>query len=213
MVNDCIRIGLKENLTSMKSLSVKVYRQLSAYDVPTCYRLTAISRAAGILRNYRKELKKRGRSAKVPYITRLSLTDCYGFRVVHRLVRLPLRGGEYAFIVLNDHTLRALSGRTPKSLTLTASGLSFSLSKETAEIEPVGAIGIDRNLDNVTLADSDGGILRHDLARATEVKARCRETKSHFRRNDARIRRVVYGKYGRIQQNRVGWILHNVSAS
>src|SRR5712691_13540127 len=98
MVNDCVRIGLKENLTSMESLSMKAYHQLSAYVVPTCYRLTAISRAAGILRNYRKELKKRGRSARVPHVTRLSLTDCYGFRVIHRLMRLPVRRGKYAFI-------------------------------------------------------------------------------------------------------------------
>src|SRR2546426_443374 len=104
-------------------------------------------------------------------------------------------------------------GSTPRSLTLTADGLSICLSKEIAEIEPVGAIGIDRNLDNVTIADSDGSNLRHDLARATEVKARCRETKRHFKRNDARIRRHVYGKYGRIQRNRVALILHNVSAS
>src|SRR3989449_6589066 len=162
MVNDCVRIGLRENLTSMKSLSMKAYHQLSAYDVPTRYRLTAISRAAGMLRNYRKELKKRGRSARVPYVTRLSLTDCYGFRVIHRLVRLPARRREYAFIVLNDHTLRAISGHTPRSLTLTANRLSLCLSREAAEIEPVGAIGIDRNLDNVTTADSNGSILRQD---------------------------------------------------
>jgi putative transposase len=30
MVNDCVRIGLKENLTSMKSLSLSAYHQLSA---------------------------------------------------------------------------------------------------------------------------------------------------------------------------------------
>ncbi len=65
----------------------------------------------------------------------------------------------------------------------------------------------------MTAADSDGSTLRHDLRGATEVKARCRETKSHFKRNDARIRRRVYGKYGAIQRNRVGWLLHNVSAS
>src|SRR5712691_5941666 len=213
MVNDCVRIGLRENLTSMKSLCMKAYHQLSAYDVPTCYRLTAISRAAGILRNYRRELKKRGWSARVPYVTRLSLTDCYGFRVIHRLMRLPVRRGKYAFIVLNDHTLRTISGHTAKSLTLTSNCLSICLSKEIAEIKPVGAIAIDRNLNNVTMADSDGGTLRHDITRATEVKFRCRETKSHFNRNDVRIRRVVYGKYGRIQRNRVGWLLHNVSAS
>src|SRR5437867_1800935 len=106
-----------------------------------------------------------------------------------------------------------ISSRTPRSLTLTANGLSICLSKEDAEIEPVGAIGVDRNLDNVTTADSDGTVLRHDLGRATEVKARCRETKRHFRRDDVRIRRFIYGKYGRIQRNRVSWILHNVSAS
>jgi putative transposase len=212
MVNDCIRIGLRENVTSMKSLCMKAYHQLSAYDIPTCYRLTAISRASGILRNYRKELK-RNRGARVPYVTRLALTDCYGFRVIHRLLRLPIRRGEYAFIILNDHTLHAISGHTPRSLTLTTNGLSICLSKEIAEIEPAGAIGIDRNLDNVTTADSDGTVLRHDLRRATEIKARCREMQSHFKRNDARIRRHIYGKYGRIQRNRVGWLLNNISAS
>lgn len=58
MVNDCIRIGLAENITSMQSLSKKAYHQLKRYDIPTRYRLTAISKATGILRNYRKTLKK-----------------------------------------------------------------------------------------------------------------------------------------------------------
>ncbi len=129
MMNDCVRIGLSENVTSMKSLCMKAYHQLSTYNVPTYYRLTAISRAAGILRNYRRELK-RNRSARIPYVTRPSLTDCYGFRVIHRLVRLPIgRRGEYTFIVLNDHTLRSISGHTPRSLTLTTNGLSICLSK------------------------------------------------------------------------------------
>src|SRR2546425_2181327 len=172
MVNDCVRIGLRENVTSMKSLCMKAYHQLSGYDVPTCYRLTAISRAAGILRNHRRTMK-RNRCARVPYVTRLSLTDCYGFRVIHRLVRVPVRKGEYVFIVLNDHTLRTIGGHTPRSLTLTADGLSICLSKEISEIKPAGAIGIDRNLDNVTTADSDRSTQRHDLGRATEIKARC----------------------------------------
>src|SRR5437870_13795272 len=105
MVNDCVRIGLRENLTSMKSLSMKAYHQLSAYDVPTCYRLTAISRAAGILRNYRRE-QQRGRSARVHYVSKLSLTDCYEFRFMHRLVRVPVSEEESTSILLNHHLLR-----------------------------------------------------------------------------------------------------------
>ena|SRR5436309_15370525 len=108
---------------------------------------------AGILRNYQRQLK-RNRCARVPYVTRPSLTDCYGFRVIHRLVRLPIRRGEYTFIVLNDHTLRTMSGQVPRSLTLKSNSLSICIAKEIADIEPVGAIGIDRNLDNVTTADS-----------------------------------------------------------
>ncbi len=35
MVNDCIRIGLREEVTSMRSLSLKAFHQLSDYNVPT----------------------------------------------------------------------------------------------------------------------------------------------------------------------------------
>jgi hypothetical protein len=66
MLNDYIRIGIRENVTSMKSLSLKAYHQLSQYQIPTRYRLTAISTAAGILRNYRKSLRKNSQT-KVPY--------------------------------------------------------------------------------------------------------------------------------------------------
>src|SRR2546425_13151778 len=168
MVNDCIRIGLRENVTSMKSLSTKAYHQL-------CLRrsdpLSPYSHQQG--RRNTAELPEgaeEGSDCEGSCVTRLSLTDCYGFRLIHRLVRLPVRKGEYVFIVINDRTLRSISGHTPRSLTLTTHSLSICLSKEIAEIEPVGAIGTDRNLDNVTLADSDGSILRHDLSRATEVK-------------------------------------------
>jgi putative transposase len=189
MVNDCIRIGLKESVTSMKSLSLKAYHQLSTYEnVPTYYRLTAISKAAGILRNYRRELKN-NRSATIPYVTKPSLTDCYCFRIFHRLLRLPTKRGEYAFIILNNHTLDTISRHTPRSLTLTTGNPSISFSKETSVMKPAGLIGIDRNLDNVTLADSEGGITRHDLSRTTEIKTRCRNEQT-----TAPILRVDGGK-------------------
>ena len=58
MLNDCIRIGLAENVTSLKALSLKAYRQLSRYDVASYYELCAISAATGILRDYRKVKRK-----------------------------------------------------------------------------------------------------------------------------------------------------------
>ena len=35
MVNDCIRIGLQNNVTSLKPLSTKSYRYLDRYDIVT----------------------------------------------------------------------------------------------------------------------------------------------------------------------------------
>jgi len=80
MLNDCIRIGLAENVTSLKSLSLKAYRQLSGYDLASYHKLCAISATTGILRNYRKA-KRKNPHVKEPYARRPRLTTCYGFKV------------------------------------------------------------------------------------------------------------------------------------
>ncbi len=212
MVNECIRIGLAENVTSMKALSKKAYHELAGHDAPTYYRLTAVSKAASILRNYRHALRKQPKVRK-PYAGKRMLADCYGFKITNGKLRLPIRAREYVYIQLNAYTLRSIEGHTIRSVSLMSCTVSVTLSKEVAEIEPVGLIGIDRNLDNVTTADSGGGIQRYDLSRATEIKESCRQAKRGFKRKDYRIQRHIYVKYGKIQRNRVGWILHNASAS
>ncbi len=126
-----------------------------------------------------------------------------------------MRKGEYEYISLTKYTLEGLSNPsyTIRSVSLTGHTISIAFSKETVEMEPAGAIGIDRNLDNITTADSEGNVRRFDLSRVSEIKAKCRETKSHFKRNDVRIRGRIFEKYGTIQRNRVQWILHNTSSS
>ncbi len=214
MVNDCVRIGLKENVSSLKSLSLKAYHQLSVYDVPSYYKLCAISKATGILKNYGKSARKNPKT-KPPYARKLMLTTCYGFKIEAGVLMIPLGERRYVEIPLNSHTKGILSNPsyTARSVTLTARTVAIAFSKETAEIEPTGLIGIDRNLDNVTLADTDGKTIRYDISKATEIKAKCRETKIRFKRNDARVRRILFQKYGEIERNKVHWILHNVSSS
>ena len=217
MINDCIRIALKreaegEIITSMQRLSLASYHALAQHPVATKYRLTAISRATGILRTYRKAMSK-NRLTKRPYAAKLMMTDCYGFRIQGRMLRLTLAAHEYAYIELNRHTLAAIQGYTARSITLTAKSLSIAYSKEVEEILPSGVLGIDRNLDNVTVASSDDSTQRFDLSKATQIKQEYRLVRSRFVRNDVRVRTVVYGKYGTLQRDRVGWILHNVSSS
>lgn len=213
MVNDCIRIGIKENITSMKQLSLKTYHTLKTYDISTRYRLTAISSASGMLRNYRKSLRKNP-NTKTPYATKLRLIDCYGFRIQGKRVRLTLRDHEYIYIVLDNHTLQVLSepNYIPKSICLSIDSLSITYSKEVApRTEPKGFIGIDRNIDNITTCTTNGQLQLHNLSDATRIKSTYREVKSHFTRNDVRIKKQISQKYGKKQTNKISQILHHVS--
>ncbi|TMI07046.1 hypothetical protein E6H34_09215 [Candidatus Bathyarchaeota archaeon] len=72
MVNESIRIGLANDVSSLRRLSLLSYNQLAPYDSPRCYKLCAISRAAGIL-SARKKSAKRGFPTGTPYALRQQL--------------------------------------------------------------------------------------------------------------------------------------------
>ncbi len=210
MMNDCIRIGIKENITSMKALSLKCYHALSQYDVASCYRLTTISKATGILRNYRTWLHKNS-SAKMPYVRKMRLVDCYRFRRQGKCLRLTLRAHEYVYVDLNPHTLAVISGFTIRSVTLTNCTIVLSFSKEMVVIEPTGVLGLDRNLDNITISTTNSQDITYDLSKATEIKGKYKTVKSNFTRSDVRLRRQTFRKYGEKQRNKTENILHNIS--
>lgn len=216
MVNDCIQIGLAENVTSMKSLSLKAYHKLNKYPIYTQYRLTAISKAAGLLKNYRKALRK-DTDVRVPYARRLNLVAYYGVKVQDGKLRLPIRAegsGHPAMCIsisLNPHVLRTLGGFRVRSVTLTDKALSVCYEKHVEQIAPRGFLGVDRNLNNATAASPALSPIQYDLSEATRIKSKYREVKRHMRRNDARIYKRVYGKYGRLQRDKVQQILHRAS--
>src|SRR5438105_12022 len=121
----------------------------------------------------------------------------------------PLDCG-YVYVKLNSHTLQILSGLSVRSVTLTPDSLCLRYSKETAEIELEGYVGIDRNLDNVTSASTDGTVKTFDLSLPTRIKTD-RIVKSQLKRNDVRIRTRIFSKCGERQRNRVRPLLHKVS--
>jgi putative transposase len=211
MVNDCVRIGLEEGVTSLKSLSKMTYHALDRYSILSGYKLTAISRAVGILKNYRKSLRKH--PTKIPYCVKPTLVDYYVRKIVNNKLRLSLFPKNYIYIPLNRHTLSVISGHTLRSITLTTCTISVCYSKEVMEMEPSGLVGIDRNLNNITIATNTGESRTFDLSEATRIKATYREVKSHFRRNDDRIKRKIFGKYGIKQRNRVKQIIHKTTKS
>lgn len=210
MLNESLRIGLTDNLTSMKSLSLKTYKQLSPYDVMSYYKLCAISKAAGILRNYRKA-KRKGKRVQEPYARKNQLVTCYGLKIKNGELFLPFKPREFIRIPLNKHTISTLAEFNVRSVTLTPRTVIISFSKETAEIDLAGYVGIDCNLENITVADTEGSVDRYDLSEIDHIKQVYREIKSKTKRNNTRIRQKISGKYGVKERNNIQQILHHAS--
>ena len=210
MMNTCVRIGLAENVTSLKALSLKAYKQLTTYDAMSYYKLCAISSATGILRNYRRAARQ-GKNPTTPYVRRLRLTTCYGFKIKDGCLLLPYHPREALRIPLTPHIQVTIRKHPVRSVTLTKDKLSLTYAKQVVEVKPDGFIGVDSNLNNVTLAGTDGSIMKHDLSDATRVKATYREVRSRVKRNDVRIRREITVKYGWKEQEKVKRILHQAS--
>jgi len=213
MVNDCIRIGLENNISTMKKLSLLSYEQLGRYNIYANYKLCANARAAGILAARKKSIK-RGFQTKNPYAVKPILIGYLGFKIVNnKIIRIPLGNRRYFDIPLNKHTQDILHSDPSikiHSFVLTATTVSISYAKEVDEIETVTSAGVDRNLRNLTYGNCER-IVQYDLAQAIDVAETTKEVIKSFKRNDVRIRRKLASKYGKRRKNRINQMLHRVS--
>ena len=212
MVNDCIGIGIANNITSLKALSLKAYHKLEYYKVPSYYKLCAISRASGILAS-RKKSMRRGVPTKSPYAVKQHLTSCYGFKLEgNSILRVATGNREFLKIPLNRHTQEVLSDPAlrVRSFTLTASVLSICISKEVQEVECTGTAGVDRNLRNITYGN-DSNIKQYDISKCPKIAKMTKEVIASFKRKDVRIRKKIASKYGVRRHNKINQILHRVT--
>jgi len=218
MVNDCIRVGLKfeeENhaTPSMRKLSLLCYGQLKKYEVYSAYRLTAISKAAGILSARRKSIK-RGYYAKSPFVSKPLLVSCYHVKILDGKLRVPLRDKRCEYIPLNASTLRVTSDPALRlnSFTLIETSLSICVSKE-VEVEPrepTNTVGIDRNLRNLAVGNAEK-VTYYDMTKAVMIAENARSIVKSFKRDDVRILHSISSKYGRRRSERVKQIIHGVT--
>lgn len=211
MVNDCIRIGLNNNISTMKKLGSVAYKQLGCYDIMSYYKLCAISHAVGILANRKKSIK-RGLLPRQPYSTRPFIVSCYGFKIENSMLKVPLGNRQYFDIPLNSHVKNMLSDPLLKirSFTLTAEAVGICYSKEVAEIECTTIEGVDRNLRNLTVGNNEK-VIQYDLSKAVDIAENTRSIIRSFKRNDVRIRKKLYSKYGQRRKNRINQLLNHVS--
>lgn len=203
MVNHCISIGLQNNAHTLKKLSLLSYRQLVRYDdIPSYYKICAISKAAGILSNRRQSMK-RGLHTKNPFLGKQILISYYGFKLDDRIFKIPLGNRTYFEIPLNSHSRQVLSEDSLKinSFTLTHTSLCISYSREVEPMKCNTMAGIDRNLTNITVGNWDQ-VIQYDLSKLKKISQKTRSIISSFKRDDSRIRKKMYAKYGARRKNR-----------
>ncbi len=188
------------------------YHELKQYDIPSYYKLCAISKAAGILASRNKSIK-RGYPVKNPYMKKPVLVSCYGFKYQDGTLKIPLGDRTYLDVSLNHYCKEILSEDPQikiRSFTLTASHISISYSKEITQIKCDSTVGIDRNLGNLTLGNCTK-VIQFDLSKTIQIAENTKSIYSSFKRNDCRIRKKIYSKHGKRRKNRVDQILHKVS--
>jgi putative transposase len=211
MVNDSIRIGLFNDVSSLRKLSLLSYNQLARYDSPSYYKLCAISRAAGILAARKKSIK-RGFPTREPYTVRPCLVSCYGFKLRNGRLEIPVSRGKRFCIPLTGHTLAAVSqpGIQVCSFTLTMKRLCLSIAREVPRIECASTVGVDRNLRNLTVGNEEE-IRHYNLSEIVRIAETAVRIMASFKRDDVRTRGMIASKYGRRRTARVGHLLHNAT--
>ncbi|MEM4378828.1 MAG: IS200/IS605 family accessory protein TnpB-related protein [Candidatus Nitrosotenuis sp.] len=209
MVNHCIRIGLENNCSTLKKLSLLSYHSLANYQIQSYYKLNAISQAAGRLSQMKKDIRK-GRQVKSPFVRRPYLTSCYGFKINGMLLSFPVKNHEFANILLNEHTVSELKGVEARSFTITPDSLSISIRKQVAEIKPESVMGIDRNLRNVTISTPEKTIM-YRTEKILSIKENSQHVRASFRRFDVRVKNRFFTKHRSRQTRRVNQYLHKIS--
>src|SRR6267143_23168 len=211
MVNDSIRIGLVNEVSSLRKLSLLSYNQLARYDSPSYYKLCAISRAAGILAARKKSLK-RGFPTREPYTIRPCLVSCYGFKVKNGWLEIPVSRRERLSLPLTNRTVSVVSqpGIQVRSFTLTRNRLCLSIARDVPIVECTSTMGEDRNLRNLTVGN-DEHVHYYDLSQTVRIAKTTVRILASFRQDDARTMRIIASKYGLRRTTRIGHVLHNAT--
>src|SRR5881396_408305 len=169
MVNDSIRIGLVNDASSLRRLSLLSYNQLAQYDSPSCYKLCAISRAAGVLAARNKSVR-RGFPTRTPYAVRQQLVSCYSFKTKNGGLEIPVARGKRLSIPLTKHTINVISqpGVEVRSFTLTQNRLCLCIARDVTTVECTSTVGVDRNLRNLTVGN-DEETRQYDLSKTVRI--------------------------------------------
>ena len=225
LVNESIRIALREDIRSRARLARAAYKDLSArHAVYKQYIPSAFEVALAVLNAHRRRLKRKRRSS-VPYMRRLMLkaeNQSYWLDRETGRLRIPLRGTEGVQLHLTlSQWHRSILGDPSwslGSLTVVPGKIIVVLRKEPPKpYEPRAVIALDTNedsLDGVHESGDSSRLLRapfDGVRRVQEVHFRRRRRLARKKAFDRRVARRLLDREGRRERHRVRQRLHRVS--
>ena len=208
--NEMIRVSIEKNLTSRGAMHNEFYKNMKSKFMAK-YIQGAISVAKSKSKQYRGAKRKKP-DAKIPYVIKYHIKlDNQGFKIKNDVIKIPIEPHKYIHIKLNSYMIKTIKDTKLGSITLTPNKLIISYSKDIQETKPEHYVGIDRNLDNATSYDTNNKFMIYDLSKTNQIKETYKNVKSKLKRNDVRIRKKIFSKYGKKQTNRVNALLHITS--
>jgi len=146
-------------------------------------------------------------------MSKAGLASCYGFRISDKELVIHPTADRFESIPLNSHTLKILSDSSlnVRSFTLSETSLSLCIAKDVPTVDEIaGTIGIDRNLRNIT-SGNDRSVTYYDMTKAAEIAENMRSAVKCFKRNDARVAKVLSSKYGQRGARRISKLIHHLT--
>ncbi len=225
VVNESIRIALREDIRSRARLTRAAYKDLSArHTLYKQYIPSAFEVALSVLKAHRRRTRK-GKRSSIPFLRRLMLkAENQSYRLDRETgrLRIPIRGTEglQLHLPLSDWHRSIL--RDPSwglgSLTVVPGKIIVVVRKEAPKpYEPEAAIALDTNedsMDGVRASGDDAGLLRvpfDGVRHIQEVHFRRRRKLARKKAHDRRVARRLVDREGRRERHRVRQRLHRVS--
>jgi len=225
LVNESIRIALREDIRSRARLAREAYKMLSQrYAVYKQYIPSAFEVALAVLKVHRRRLKQ-GKRTSVPYARKPMLkaeNQSYWLDRETGRLRIPIRGteGVQLYLPLSEWHRSILRNQSWNlgSLTVVPGKIILVVRKEAPKLfEATGAIALDTNEDSLDGVVASGGTMVPTIISFGGVR-QVQET--HFQRrralaakkaHDWRVKHRLLAREGRRERSRVRQRLHRVS--
>ena len=225
LVNESIRIALREDIRSRARMVRSAYQDLSrGHEIYKQYIPCAFEVALTVLKAHRRRLKK-GKRSSVPYMRKLMLkaeNQSYWLDRETGRLRIPIRGteGVQLHLPLSEWHRSFLSDLRwgLGSLTVIPGKIILVVRREAPKAyEPEGAIALDTNEDSLDgVVAFDKGMVTTSLPlggvrRIQQTHFRRRRRLATKKKHDRRVMRRLLNREGRRERNRVRQRLHLIS--